>query len=326
MKQEDRLKKLKAFDSIKRWLDYLKTDKTGSGETVNLYLLYLDRWTAFTGKSPDELIAERMADMSKTNFAERFRVEELLRAAFNDMENVGYVTPKGKGRKYSRAACGAFFSAVKSFYGSNFNPLHIKKPPVWPSKPVKVPNQRELRAIWDQADPRMKLWIVTQKDSGISGGDLIGLKLDSESTAYGTIKDQLKSGQVPLHATVMRGKVPTAGFYDAFFGEEVYDSLQQSEIKERIFDLSIRYVQVLLPKYARQAGVKGPRITPHALRKFFNTYTKIGVRNYGATELLVEYWMGHSLGRTKGAYLAPPIEEQQKIYQSAYPMLAIMES
>ena len=174
----------------------------------------------------------------------------------------------------------------------------------------------------------MKLWIVSQKDSGISGGDLIGMNLESESSTYGTIHDQLKSGQVPLHVTVMRGKVPTAGFYDAFFGEEVYDSLQQAEIKERIFDLSIRYVQILLPKYARQAGVKGPQITPHSLRKYFNTYTKIGVRNYGATEALVEYWMGHSLGKTRGAYFtgaaAPPVEEQQKIYLSAYPMLQIM--
>jgi len=324
--EEERLSKLESYDSVKRWLSYLKTDKTGSEGTVYLYLLYLERWCDFMGKNPDELNADRMEDMKKTTLAERSRVEQQLRVAFNNMEVSSYKTPGGKERAYSRAYCGAFFSAIKSFYYQNFNPLFIKKPSTWPTRLKKVPNRHELRAIWEQADPRMKLWIVSQKDSGISGGDLIRLKFESASTAYGTIHEQLKSGQVPMHATIMRGKVPTAGFYDAFFGEEAFNALQEVEVRERIFDLSIRYVQVLLPKYARQAGVKGPPITPHALRKFFNTYTKIGVRNYGATELLVEYWMGHSLGRTKGAYLAPPIDEQQKIYLTAYPMLSILGS
>jgi len=331
-KQEDRLESLKGYDSVKRWLDYLRVDKTGSEGTVNLYLLSLDRWCDFMGKNPDEVISSRMEDMdpkkpdgTRKTIPEMFKHEGQLREAFNNMEAAGYRTPRGKERGYSRAYCGAFFSAIKSFYGANFNPLTIKKPPTWPAGPKKVPNQRELGAIWEQADPLIKLWIVSQKDSGISGGDLIKLGLDSESTAYGTINDQLKSGQVPLHATIMRGKVPTAGFYDAFFGEEAFNSLQEAEVKDRVFDISIRYVQVLIQKYAKQAGVKGPPITPHSLRKFFNTYTKIGVRNYGATELLVEYWMGHSLGRTKGAYLAPPVEEQQKIYLSSYPMLAILK-
>jgi len=115
--------------------------------------------------------------------------------------------------------------------------------------------------------------------------------------------------------------VEAVGHYDTYFGEESFNFLQEAQPKDRLFDISLRYVKDLLPKAAKKAGIKGPPVTTHCLRKYFNTYTKIGIRNYGATELLVEYWMGHSIGRTKGAYLAPPVEEQAKLYLTAYPML-----
>jgi len=42
-------------------------------------------------------------------------------------------------------------------------------------------------------------------------------------------------------------------------------------------------------------------VSSHDLRKFFGTHMKLGVEG-----ILVEYWMGHSLGRQKRAYFAPP--------------------
>jgi len=310
---------LLAFDSVKRWIAHI-SGKSGSESTRQMYLLNLERWCAYTGKTPDEMIKERMEVMSDKDleFAQKFVLEELLNKAFNEMEEKGY----------SRASCGLFFSAVKSFFSANYNPLHAPKPAIWPKNLIKVPNQGEIRLIWEQADPRIRLWILSQKDSGISQGDLIGLTLDSQSNTFGTVRDQLKSGQVPLHVSMMRGKVKALGFYDTYFGEEAFNALQEAQIKEdgRLFDMTSRYVRMLIPKYAKRAGIKGPRVTSHSLRKFFKTYVSIGIRNYGATELLTEYWMGHTLGKVKGAYFAPPVEEQAKIYTTAYPMLRCLGS
>jgi integrase len=309
-------KSLLEYDSVKRWFTFIGT---GSQPTKDLYLLALARFVRSTGKSPDELIKEREGDMRSDDRLVKYRYEEVLKEAFAAWE------AEGK----SRATCCVFFAAVKSFFKGNYTPLYARSPSVWPTKTFKVPNQEELRKMIEAAtDPRIRLWILSQKDSGISGGDLVRLTYDkTESPVYGTVKEQLKSGQVPLHVNIMRGKFKEGGYYDTYLGEEAFDALQEAPSREgRIFDLSMRYVQDLIPKCAKKAGLKGPRVTPHAIRKYFNTYAKIGIRNYGATELLVEYWMGHSIGRVKGAYLAPPVEEQQKLYLSAYPTLRCLGS
>ena len=43
----------------------------------------------------------------------------------------------------------------------------------------------------------------------------------------------------------------------------------------------------------------------HGQRKYFNTWMKLARLN----ETLVEYWMGHSLGKVRGAHFIPPVKE-----------------
>jgi integrase len=300
-------KSLQEQESVKRWFTFMGT---GSEPTKELYLLALAKFVKFTGKTPDEMIKEREEDMSSKDRLVRYRYEETLKKAFADWE------AEGK----SRATCRTYFAAVKSFFKGNYTPLYEKSPSVWPTKVFKVPNQEELRRMIEVAsDPRVKTWILSQKDSGISGGDLINLSYDeTKSPIYGTVREQLKSGQVPLHLNIMRGKFKAGGYYDTYLGEEGFEALQEAPRREgRIFDMSMRYVQELVPKCARKAGLKGQRVTPHCIRKYFNTRMKLANVN----EVIVEYMMGHSIGRVKGAYFVPPAEELMKIYLSAYPNL-----
>jgi len=40
-------------------------------------------------------------------------------------------------------------------------------------------------------------------------------------------------------------------------------------------------------------------------------------------ETLVEFMLGHSLGRVKGAYFVPPVMELRKVYTQYYPCISI---
>jgi hypothetical protein len=51
-------------------------------------------------------------------------------------------------------------------------------------------------------------------------------------------------------------------------------------------------------------------IRSHNMRKLFNSRLK----NAGCDSDLVEYFMGHTLGRTKGAYYQPDVEKLKDIY------------
>lgn len=57
-------------------------------------------------------------------------------------------------------------------------------------------------------------------------------------------------------------------------------------------------------------------------RKFFNTQlTASRVNDPAFNDSLIEYWTGHSLGAVRGAYKAPSVEDQLRLYQMAEPRL-----
>ena len=60
------------------------------------------------------------------------------------------------------------------------------------------------------------------------------------------------------------------------------------------------------------------KVSSHDLRKFFATNLKLArVNDPAFNETLIEYWQGHSLGKVKGAYFVPPVEEQLRLYKLA---------
>jgi len=162
-------------------------------------------------------------------------------------------------------------------------------------------------------------------NSGISGGDLISLRLDNKSPIYGTIRSQLlKKGSIPIHVYLERGKGMSRGLghYDTFFGKDAISALRSfvdlnASSDAKLFNFTEKTAELLLKAVSEK--VMGEHITPHILRKFFNTYMKLAKVN----ESVIEYWMGHSLGKVKSAYFVPPVQEQMKLYMEAYPHIAI---
>ena len=118
---------------------------------------------------------------------------------------------------------------------------------------------------------------------------------------------------------LLRGKEKQIGQFDTFFGRMATQALKEyiatrKNLKpsDRLFLITARAVNKFLKTISFRAGLE---LTPssHDLRKYFNTRMKLA----GLNETLVEYWMGHSLGKVRGAYFIPPVEEQPHLYMHA---------
>lgn len=311
------------FESSRRWMDRLKARRKGSASTQRVFFYYLARFCHFTRKNPDQLIAERRHHLKSDDDFVRRRHEEWAE------KFSAHLREKGAASNTVATA----IAAVRSFYKSNYVPLvDVCVATPYPVRQTKVPTLEELKAMVDvcedEQDTLTKAWLLCQAESGMSNVDVHKLELQSRwchSVEFGYIGKQLKKGTIPLHIHIVREKTMASGlgWYDTFFGKNAVASLNEyvDFSKPRLFDVSDRTIQLKLREISIKAevGTEEAPVRPYDLRKFFNTRLKLA----GMNETLVEYMMGHSLGRVKGAYFVPPVIELRKVYAQYYPYMSI---
>jgi len=274
--------------------------------------------------TPDQLIDERKRHLKSDDEFLRRKHEELAEKFSTMLRDREEASPN---------TVATAVAAVRSFYKANYMPLvEVSVPTPYPIREAKVPTPKELRAMVDICDDEKdiltKAWILCQAESGISNIDLHKLELESKwchSAELGYIGEQLKNGTVPLHIHIVREKTMTSGlgWYDTFLGERACEALKEyvDFSKPCLFDVSDRTIQLKIREISMKAGVgsKEVPVRPYDLRKYFNTRLKLA----GLNETICEYFMGHSLGRVKGAYFVPPVMELRKIYTRYYPYISI---
>jgi len=319
-------KNIESYSSVQRMLNRLRAKARAKGRNIDkeptstlmIFPYYVQMFCEeIAEKDPDTLILERKQHLKSDDDFVRRQHEELTTDFINFLG--------GKG--YSSNTISTALSAVSCLYLSNYVPLvDVIVPRGVPQKSYRLPSPEELKEIVSNAPLRTTTWISCQKDSGMGIGDLVNVTLEDESPFYGTVREQLKKGVCPIHLHVVRKK--TMVVFDTFLGEDAVTMLNEYVTfqRGRIFNISERQVQNIV----KDAGIKGGT---HILRKFFNTYLKIGVASVlskrgeleavGLSDAMVESWMGHSLGRTKGAYHLPPVPVQREIYVEAYPRIKL---
>ncbi|MHA1711556.1 MAG: tyrosine-type recombinase/integrase, partial [Candidatus Freyarchaeota archaeon] len=111
---------------------------------------------------------------------------------------------------------------------------------------------------------------------------------------------------------------------DTFFGRMATNALreylaQRGDLipSSRLFPCTARNVNKFLKTLSFRAGISWT-VSSHDLRKFFSTQLKMArVNDPAFNETLIEYWMGHSIGKVKKAYFIPTVEEQLRLYRLA---------
>ena len=302
---------LNSQDSIKRMLTTIsaKKGRTISESTRKTYFIYIKRFAEFCDKSPDELIETRRQDSKSDDVFTRRRHEERTKEFANHL----------RGEGYSSNTIATAIGAIKSLYASNYHPLiQVFIPSGTPVRIYKIPSKEELKQVIELADIQWHAaFMVLTKDCGISLQDMLSLRDSDGSPIYGSVTDQLKKGQVPIHIQIIREK--TRFKYTTFLGEDAFETLNETPPKKnkRIFPYSDSTIQDAMKDLGEQLGWTS--FTPYSLRKWFRTQLTLDDMN----EALIETMMGHSIGKVKEAYLVPPPQKLIKLYEKHYPALKL---
>ncbi len=307
---------LSTQDSIKRMLTSIsaKKGRAISESTRKTYFIYIRRFSDFCGKTPDELIEERKSDRKSDDVFTRRRHEEKLK------EFASYLREEG----YSSNTIATATGAIKSLYTSNYHPMiEVNIPSGRAVREYKIPTKEELSHVIDLAHISWHgAFMILTKDCGISLQDMLSLKLGDGSPIYGSIQDQLKKGQVPIHLNITREK--TRLKYHTFLGEDSFEVLNNDTIfpdmasyNKRLFPYADSTIQDAMKGLGDKLGWTS--FTPYSLRKWFRTQLTLSDMN----EALIETMMGHSIGKVKEAYLVPPPQKLIEIYEKHYPALKL---
>ena len=298
------------YKTVKRWLNGVRTDKSGSDYTEARYLEVIEDFCGWAEKTPDQLIEERKTDLESKDEAIKRKAEERLRE---------YCIMLEKERGWKRSTAVLYHSAVKSFYKYNYYPLYLPSPRRPATRGLQPHSPEEIRELLTFADERNSFIILGLAESGMSREDFVTL-------TYGHVKKDYEAGKRFIRMNVVRQKEQVG--YDAFLGTNAASALKtyleyrkrEGEMMKDDTPLVVTQrgeTKALAPEalsqifvtLGRKAGFKS---SPHRLRKFFESYMGLS-----APSLLVKYWMGHSLG-VERSYFIPLIEEQRKEYTKGY--------
>ena len=309
--QMTNLEDLHSYSSVERWLNYVYSSGIRSTSTEKTYLHFLRRFCVFTGKTPDELIEERKADMKSDDETVNTKHELLLQQWRDSME-------KDPVHPLARGSIVTAHNIIRSFYLAQGSKLAIlaKSPKSWKTRESSsvVPSPQQFAKMMEKAkNLRDQTYIICLAQTGISLEDFTGLIL------FGNIKSELEMGIEPLHVPMKRQKIGEYK-YSTFLGadslEYLHKYLKDSHFKdnEPIFNLGPRAVENIVKRTSIRAGLK-PHVTPHRMRAFFSTYMGLSFHTQDTKHLLlVEHWMGHKLPYA-GTYMVPPVDIQRQIYK-----------
>jgi len=207
-------------DSVKRWVSNLK-QKAGWKTTVPRFLRTLYKFTEYSGKTPNELIA--IASTAKRPA----QLEELTSAslAVNDLaqEFVNKLLSLNK-----RESARHVRTCLMSFFKANGISLELQSVPRIPKKEGIILRKEQIYTMADYAcSLRNRAIILCMYQSGLGVTALRNLN-------YGHVKEQLEKNIVPIRIRItsrISQKVSQAPFY-TFFGDKACNSLK-AYINER---------------------------------------------------------------------------------------------
>lgn len=336
---------LEKYETVKRWITSVMTNKTKSEGTRKQYIWHLSRFCEWAGRNPDELIREREKHLKGKSEKVKRQHEELLMRYFAELEERGL----------ARWSALSATTAVRSFYKSNYVPLQIRTPEAWERRTDKVPTLEEIKQMVDASEsPLQRAIVIFSAQSGQRAGVITALR-------YGMVRRGLEAKELPLHVHVPAELKNKLGqnvnkrriTHDFFVGRDGVEALNaylrwrraagrevddeaflfvsEKRYRGKFVGLDEMAVNMLVKRAAAKAGLipplkEGTRdkhaespIHHHCLRKFYQT----AMEQAGIAKPWYEYMMGHKLGKLDRAYSRPTREQLKEAYRRAEPYLSI---
>lgn len=312
-KKGQALKWAKQFETARRWLSAVKALKTGSEKTQSEYAYRLKAFCEWAKKNPDQLIAERKAQLKNEDETINRKTEELVTEFFNF-----------QAKQSNRMSAKSYHGAIRSFYKYNYTLLRSVTPKAR-AKTIFPITIEEFKQIDEMVIPRDRALLRFMKDSGLSTEDVVVFN-------YGDIKKEFEEGKDFIHLRAVRQKMQIN--YNTFIGPNAVEALkfyfQIRKQKGEVFSdgtplfpssvskdgkyerLTVSSVRTVFDRIKRKTGIT---VSPHRIRKLFSSRLSAKVRH----PVVLKHWMGHGTGGdVEGSYVLPPLNEQLEIYKDAY--------
>lgn len=320
---KDTIEEIECMAPVKRWI---------KGIRYNTQRLYLSALAEFC--IVNELDPQKILDTIRKEEEERIPVWE--RSVDKWFENYDEHCINEKRSIRTR---NVRKTAVSGFISYNELPTYSKKGNRRRLNDFNEPNERkaltkkDVRKMLETSKTwKVKAIILFQASSGISGADLVEMKVKDFKKGVIEVYDK-KARKNRKICMIKRKRVKTGEKFTTFLSEEAVEAIDKYLELERVDpkpndalfsngknsgepmkSITLHSAYRNLNKYLGwKTEEKGQfrRITPHMMRKFFNTQ----MVNAGMPEEIREHFMAHKLkDKVRDAYFLANPKELQKVY------------
>lgn len=339
---------LKTDKTICLWMDELNPKKN----TENSYLTAFKQYIEYTGMTPLELLTEAESDI-KLGVLPR---ERAIKRHFSGFRK------HLQSKKYAPITVKNMISGVKSFYQC-FD-IDIPKMPRSAErarpleKHTKIPTKEDLQQALKVCDILERAIVLTGCSGGLAANEIrnltVGkfkdgydseteittLRLRREKVGYDFITflnpeasraiwDYLNfrnREETAKEKFVQMKKQKVYSDNDYLFCKRIIDNVYLEDFNEKHRQFSSTGFMKIFRDISDKATKSSPAgdwnlIRSHNMRKYFNS----ALLNAGCDSFHVEFWMGHTLDDTRGAYFRASPEKMREIYAQYVPYLTIQK-
>lgn len=341
-----RISELKIDPLVIEWFEI----NNSRPKTINMYLLGMQHYTEYTKMSPAELIEEAEEDIESGMLPKKRRIKKHMVGFRKHLQDAGLAP----------LSVHSYVSAVRSFYTAFEIELpHMSRggAEYRPKKEnMKVPTKDNVRDAVKMGTLLEEAIVLCGISSGMGAAELSSIPLQLFKDGYdqdtGIATLDMRRGKVGYDfITFISPEASEAVWRYLDFRDRAPShkaSLMHRYEKRKTTPDSYLFIsQKVRSIYLQNHDEELRRITPEAIQKIYrNLSSKIGLdtpdgtynilrshnmrkmfssrlKNAGCDSDLVEYFMGHTLGRTKGAYYQPDIDKLKEMYIKFIPHLLV---
>lgn len=311
--------------ALEYWQDELVNKADG---TKRNYLRYFNEFLKFVNMTADQVLEQRINDVTDPNRKIQRRFESLFKA---------FIAEEKK-KNYAPLTLQTIYASVRSFFGAHYYPLIMRKSdyPKGDSNGAKRATKEQIfKALNFSARKKLTTTalILTLKDSALRVSDMRLLKCD-------IILDNPDAKIIPIQRITKKTKL----LAKTFIGEEAITALkayldkrrkgsrliEPEEItrdsplfrtwtKGKVKPMSRTNMSTLVRNAFLRVGIK--KVSAHSLRRYFQTTMEEANVNVN----WIDQMMGHELVNCRGAYSKPTDEQLENAYRKAYDNLRIYQ-
>lgn len=340
---------LDKYETVKTWLEVIDPKPN----TRRNYLTGLQEYVDYTGLDPDQLLAEADKEVMEGVLARDRMMKKRMIGFRQELKRRGLAVNTRRNH----------FSGVRSFYKAFDHEIpNVGREEKAIPKPehLDIPSKEDIRQALKVCDVRDKAIILCGCSSGLGAADIVNLTVEQfnkgydleteittffirrekSSTDFVTFISPEASRAVHEYLKYRNRKADTNDKYrqmqldkQKIYGNKGYLFIKRSVNDEYLasHDEKLRKLDTkgllkayrVLSERAQKSTAKGVwnLIRSHNMRKFFNTTLK----NAGFDSERVEFFMGHTLDGTKGAYYRAEADKLRTLYATFVPYLTLQK-